>query len=249
MSQESIARADALPSLLPCPFCNGAAETEKIEDECFGAGCGACGFQLVKGKVGIDRFPSEADAIAAWNRRAPAPLPQADVALAAGGAVQEPLATFDDPRAQQVYAILCNDDDPPMGEPWEGWVARRIADALPREGSTDVRMTAAVRDVLAERERHVSVEGWTPEHDEQHDSGQLADAASCYAADVNGRQGVFFDDGPDDYKSESTHDYWPCDESGKKPTTPRDDLVNACALILAEIECIDRAASSARQAS
>jgi hypothetical protein len=104
--------------------------------------------------------------------------------------------------------------------------------------------TAAARDVLAERKRQVTAEGWTPEHDDAHDSGQLAGAASCYAAHVNGRQWVFFAGCADDYKSEPTPDYWPWDESWWKPTTPRRDLVKAGALILAEIERLDRVAAS-----
>lgn len=35
--------------------------------------------------------------------------------------------------------------------------------------------------IIKERERQISEEGWTPEHDEQHDGDQLARAAACYA--------------------------------------------------------------------
>jgi len=35
--------------------------------------------------------------------------------------------------------------------------------------------------ITAERERQVSVEGWTPEHDDKHDNGELAKAARVYA--------------------------------------------------------------------
>jgi hypothetical protein len=35
--------------------------------------------------------------------------------------------------------------------------------------------------IVAERQRQVSEEGWTPEHDDQHDLGELARAAACYA--------------------------------------------------------------------
>jgi hypothetical protein len=107
----------------------------------------------------------------------------------------------------------------------------------------------AARDVLAERQRQVTAEGWTPEHDDAHDSGQLAGAASCYAAHVNGRQWVFFAGCADDYKSEPTPDYWPWDESWWKPTTPRRDLIKAAALILAEIERLDRTLTADQSAS
>lgn len=41
--------------------------------------------------------------------------------------------------------------------------------------------TAAARDVLAERQRQINVEGWTPEHDDQYTAGDMAAAAACYA--------------------------------------------------------------------
>lgn len=36
--------------------------------------------------------------------------------------------------------------------------------------------------IAAERQRQITEEGWTPEHDDGHDSGELAMAAACYAA-------------------------------------------------------------------
>lgn len=42
-------------------------------------------------------------------------------------------------------------------------------------------MTGAARDVVAERERQVTTEGWTPEHDAEHSDGSMAAAAACYA--------------------------------------------------------------------
>jgi len=38
-----------------------------------------------------------------------------------------------------------------------------------------------VSRIALERVRQKSVEGWTPEHDVQHDQGELAIAAACYA--------------------------------------------------------------------
>ena len=77
------------------------------------------------------------------------------------------------------------------------------------------------RDVIAERRRQISAECWTPEHDDAHRNGELAQAAACYA------DGEF-------------SDIWPWDESWWKPTTRRRNLVKAGALILAEIERLDR---------
>lgn len=96
-------------------------------------------------------------------------------------------------------------------------------------------------DVLAERRRQVTAEGWTPEHDDTHESGELAGAAACYARHVNGRQWVYLTR-PESYASEAAPNEWPWDERWWKPKSPRSDLVRAAALILAEIERLDRAA-------
>ena len=45
-------------------------------------------------------------------------------------AAQEPVAQFEDPKVQTVYNVLCAEDAPPEGQHWEGWVARKIVDAL-----------------------------------------------------------------------------------------------------------------------
>jgi hypothetical protein len=80
----------------------------------------------------------------------------------------------------------------------------------------------AITEIQAERQRQIEVEGWTPEHDDKHDNGELADAATCYACP-------------------STRSLiWPWDEQWWKPTTRRRDLIKAAALIVAEIERLDR---------
>lgn len=102
---------------------------------------------------------------------------------------------------------------------------------------SDSKMTAAARDVLAERERQVSVEGWTPAHDDEHDDGQLAQAAACYA-----RPGCGTGDCGDCGECGAVPVAWPWDESWWKPSADRRrNLVKAGALILAEIERLDRA--------
>jgi hypothetical protein len=95
--------------------------------------------------------------------------------------------------------------------------------------------TQAARDVLAERKRQVTAEGWTPEHDGEHDSGEMPSAAACYALSAASWSGALFEK------------FWPPHWSRKwwKPTTPRRDLVKAGALILAEIERLDRLAAPA----
>lgn len=90
-------------------------------------------------------------------------------------------------------------------------------------------VTAAAADVLAERQRQVAAEGWTAERDDSYQNSELADAAACYAIHAH-NQGF------------STPAHWPWSTTWWKQTNPRRDLVKAGALILAEIERIDRAA-------
>ncbi|MEJ3609893.1 hypothetical protein VQ060_00160 [Pseudomonas sp. KBN06P05117] len=92
-------------------------------------------------------------------------------------------------------------------------------------------------DVQAERRRQVTTEGWTPEHDDAHSYGQMARAAACYA--------LAGSSAPNDGTAALLVSLaWPWDEQWWKPTTTRRDLVKACALGLAEIERLDRAAAS-----
>lgn len=93
----------------------------------------------------------------------------------------------------------------------------------------------ALRDIAAERGRQVEVEGWTPEHDDEHGAGELPAAAACYALSS------YFD--TDQAREITFYRYWPWDRSWWKPSNdPRRDLVRAGALIVAEIERRDRAA-------
>ncbi|WP_228478468.1 hypothetical protein [Pseudomonas aeruginosa] len=92
-------------------------------------------------------------------------------------------------------------------------------------------------DVQAERRRQIEAEGWTPEHDDAHSHGQMARAAACYA--------LAGSSAPNDGTAALLVSLaWPWDQQWWKPTTPRRDLVKACALALAEIERLDRAAAS-----
>ncbi len=64
-------------------------------------------------------------------------------------------------------------------------------DEVQRLNATAQPVSDAANDVLAERQRQVLQEGWTPEHDDTHSSGEMAGAAACYARHVNGRQWVY----------------------------------------------------------
>ena len=97
---------------------------------------------------------------------------------------------------------------------------------------------SAVADVLLERKRQIEVEGWTLDHDDQHPAGSLARAALCYAfAASRTHYSIRFV--PPRFWPESWHFRW------WKPKNPRRDLVRAAALIIAEIERIDRHAAPA----
>ncbi|HBO9226790.1 TPA: hypothetical protein L5D69_002326 [Pseudomonas aeruginosa] len=92
-------------------------------------------------------------------------------------------------------------------------------------------------DVQAERLRQVEAEGWMPEHDDAHSHGQMARAAACYA--------LAGSSAPNDGTAALLVSLaWPWDEQWWKPSTARRDMVKACALGLAEIERLDRAAAT-----
>lgn len=88
----------------------------------------------------------------------------------------------------------------------------------------------AARDVLVERQRQVNSEGWTPEHDDQHGAADMAHAAACY---------IF---GHMHWSPNDMRQRWPWAHEWFKPSNRRRNLVKAGALILAEIERLDRAA-------
>lgn len=92
-------------------------------------------------------------------------------------------------------------------------------------------LSNAVQSVISERQRQQSVEGWTPEHDDEHTEGEMAEAAACYAMFAN-NQGF------------SVQGLWPWAREWWKQSGQRRDLVKAGALILAEIERIDRQESA-----
>ena len=96
-----------------------------------------------------------------------------------------------------------------------------------------MRMPDVIADVVAERTRQISVEGWTPEHDDAHTDGQLAQAAACYANEAARADRT-------DPRRDGAPPSWPWSRDQWKPKDRRHDLVRAGALIIAEIERLDR---------
>lgn len=87
--------------------------------------------------------------------------------------------------------------------------------------------------IAAERQRQIEVEGWTPEHDERHDEGEMVRAALRYAAEAL----AGYDVEPD------LSAYWPWHGEWWKPSDdPIRNLVKAGALIAAEIDRLTREA-------
>ena len=94
-------------------------------------------------------------------------------------------------------------------------------------------MSKASDDVFAERQRQIEVEGWSPEHDGRHMDGSLAAAGACYALRSMGNLS-------------DARRLWPrsWDFAWLKPDTRRRCLVKAAALLIAEIERLDRMADA-----
>lgn len=110
----------------------------------------------------------------------------------------------------------------------------------------------ALWDIEQERRRQRLVEGFTSQHDDGHIRGDLALAGGSYAL----RAGIWFLEGNDvpdkltghgrRYTNVESPPLWPWDQKWWKPKGPRRDLVRAAALLVAEIERIDRLTGDGR---
>lgn len=100
---------------------------------------------------------------------------------------------------------------------------------------TDI--SKALVDVMNERDRQHNVEGWTPAHDDEHTDRQLAKAGVSYA-----RFAALTDEHRALEVERKTIPFaWPFSAAWWKPKDRRADLVRAAALLIAEIERMDRA--------
>lgn len=96
----------------------------------------------------------------------------------------------------------------------------------------------AIDDIAQERLRQINNEGWSAEHDDAHTDGSLATAAAVYALHPFGWHFVVQERSKT--RLLSLVDFWPWDIKWFKPEDDRRNLVKAGALIVAEIERIDR---------
>lgn len=103
----------------------------------------------------------------------------------------------------------------------------RAIDVLRR---LDPESALALDAVATERLRQIEVEGWEVAHDDAHDKGELAAAASCYAA--NACLAVCE---PNSAYSGEPPPAWPWDRRWWKPRKPYRDLTRAAALSVAEM--------------
>jgi hypothetical protein len=107
---------------------------------------------------------------------------------------------------------------------------------------TPMQTPNVLYEIGKERQRQIDEEGHTPRDDDELDDGELAEAASAYClASVDWQEGS--DQTPDQYQP----DPWAFADSDWKPENPRRDLVRAGALIVAEIERLDRLAAKPKQ--
>lgn len=104
-------------------------------------------------------------------------------------------------------------------------------------GMTMHDLTAkVVGEIGLERVRQVEAEGCDAKHDDEHDPGELACAGAAYALEAGCKlyphSGTGFEEKPPEF--------WLWEPQWWKPKDPRRDLIRAAALIVAEIERIDR---------
>jgi hypothetical protein len=96
------------------------------------------------------------------------------------------------------------------------------------------RTDRAAHDVLAERLRQVEAEGMTNDGDDRYRAAELPRAAASYILNGGNDEAPYI---------------WPWAKSWWKPRDARANYVRAAALLLAEIERLDRAASAESRAA
>ena len=111
-------------------------------------------------------------------------------------------------------------------------------------GDNSAVCSKVTAEISAERDRQITAEGYDTAHDDAHENFELCRAASVLALyaslpKLNREHALTF--GPQFYGSGAI---WPWDEEDFKLSTPRSDLIKAAALIVAEIERLDRAAAT-----
>lgn len=110
-------------------------------------------------------------------------------------------------------------------------MARALTLAVTLDGpALATQIKSAIADIKAERERQVMEEGWTEDHDDAHENGELMAAADCYAPR----------EGHPVHPATPVPATWPWEPSWWKPRDSRRNLIRAGALVLAEAERLGR---------
>lgn len=100
--------------------------------------------------------------------------------------------------------------------------------------------------ITLERSRQKEIGGWSDEHDDKHDGGELADAAAVYAMIAAAQaRGAGVDDF--DFESVTQELNWPWDQRDYKPKDQMSNLVRAGALIAAEVDRLLRQEADAAE--
>ena len=104
-------------------------------------------------------------------------------------------------------------------------------------------MKTAIELIAEERNRQITSEGYTPEHDDTHTEGELSKAAAVYAYDPNYYVNLnSVDNNRLAVMLATRYNQWPFEQNMFNPA-PNDrirELVKAGALIVAEIERLQR---------
>lgn len=111
-----------------------------------------------------------------------------------------------------------------------------------------------IDEIAAERGRQIDTEGWDAAHDDQHYKGEIARAAAVYAW-AGSMQDWARHPKKDTFAEwwglnhSPLRQLWPWEWHWFKPKDRRRDLIRAGALIVAEIERLDRNGAYTRRTS
>lgn len=138
--------------------------------------------------------------------------------------VQAVIRALRDSGLIRAYPDLSQPVDPQISEYEKIMLQDGMSQPVASGESASQSLTDALCDVIAERQRQISVKGWTPEHDDTYIGCELAAAAISYIEPVE------------------AENYWPADwhDGSFRPSDYRRNLVKATALLVAELERLDR---------
>lgn len=94
--------------------------------------------------------------------------------------------------------------------------------------------------VKVERQNQMNKHGYTPDHDDLHIDGSIADAAACYAAN---QENLWKDDYTNLHNGIPGLDLlWPWESEyfKKEEKSRKEQIITACAMLMAEYERLER---------